>query len=230
MPSLARYDVGCVRTPMATFKVVVLMGLASVRMNAESCRRCALADVRSKVVFGGVDGYRGVRADLMLVGEGPGAEEDAKGIPFVGTAGLSLEALLRESGLERKSAYITNVVKCRPAMARDGQAPSNRAPEPHEIASCWEYLDSQIALVRPQVIVALGVTATVRLLGPHAQVGTSRGRGHFHGAIPVVATYHPSPSSLNRRRGRREMVLDDFALVRDLLGESAKAIPAFSER
>jgi len=194
-------------------------------MNAESCQRCALAGSRSKVVFGGVDGYRGVRADLMLVGEGPGAEEDAKGIPFVGTAGQSLEALLLESGLERKSAYITNVVKCRPTKDGDGQSRTNRAPEPREIASCWEYLDSQIAIVRPRVIVALGVIAVVRLLGPHAQVGTSRGCGHFHGAIPVVATYHPSPSSLNRRRGRRAMVLDDLALAKSLLDGFSEALP-----
>jgi DNA polymerase len=153
----------------------------------------------------------------MLVGEGPGAEEDAQGLPFVGAAGKSLDALLELSGLDRKAAYFTNVVKCRPFELRDGQIPTNRAPEPSEIAVCWEYLDSQIALVRPRVIVALGITAVVRLLGPGAQVGTSRGPGHFHGSIPVVATYHPSPSSLNRRAGRREMVLEDLRLARRLL-------------
>ncbi len=198
-------------------RVVSRTTLASVRMSAEGCQLCPLAQSRSKVVFGGVDGYRGIRADLMLVGEGPGAEEDAQGVPFVGPAGKSLDALLRESGLERKAAYITNVVKCRPIKPRDGQPPTNRAPEPSEVAACWDYLDSQIMLVRPRVIVALGITAVVRLLGPGAQVGASRGSGHFHGPIPVVATYHPSPSSLSRRPGRREMVLEDLFLARRLL-------------
>jgi uracil-DNA glycosylase family 4 len=197
------------------------MGLASVRMSAESCQRCPLAQTRCRVVFGGVNGYRGIRADLMLVGEGPGAEEDAQGLPFVGAAGKSLDALLAQSGLDRKAAYITNVVKCRPITLHEGQPPTNRAPAPSEIAACWEYLESQIALVRPRVIVALGITAVVRLLGAGSQVGTSRGRGHFHGPIPVVATYHPSPSSLNRRAGRRERVVEDLALAKRLLGAPA---------
>jgi len=200
------------------------MGLASVRMNAESCKLCPLAQSRSKVVFGGVGGYRGIRADLMLVGEGPGAEEDAGGLPFVGPAGKSLDALLEQCGLDRKAAYITNVVKCRPITRHDGLPPTNRTPEPSEIAACWEYLESQITLVRPRVIVALGITAVARLLGPGAQVGTSRGRGHFHGPIPVVATYHPSPSSLNRRSGRREMVLEDLALAKRLLDAPEEAL------
>jgi len=196
------------------------MSLASVRMNAERCQLCPLAQTRSKVVFGGVNGYRGLRADLMLVGEGPGAEEDAQGLPFVGAAGKSLDALLEQCELDRKAAYITNVVKCRPAKQHDGQPPTNRAPTPSEIAACWEYLESQITLVRPRVIVALGITALVRLLGPGSQVGSSRGLGHFHGSIPVVATYHPSPSSLNRRVGRREKVLEDLTLAKGLLGTS----------
>ena len=201
------------------------MGLALVRMTAESCQLCPLAQTRSKVVFGGVNGYRGIRADLMLVGEGPGAEEDAQGLPFVGAAGKSLDALLEQSGLDRRAAYITNVVKCRPIKQRDGQPPTNRAPEPSEIAACWEYLESQITLVRPRVIVALGITAVVRLLGPGSQVGTSRGLRHFHAAIPVVATYHPSPSSLNRRPGRREKVVEDLALARRLLDNPEEALP-----
>jgi DNA polymerase len=156
---------------------------------------------------------------LMLVGEGPGAEEDAQGLPFVGAAGKSLDALLEQSGLDRKAAYITNVVKCRPVTRHEGQPPTNRAPAPSEIAACWEYLESQITLVRPRAIVALGITAVVRLLGPGSQVGASRGSGHFHDLVPVVATYHPSPSSLNRRAGRRARVVEDLRLVRRLLDD-----------
>jgi DNA polymerase len=186
-------------------------------MSAEGCQRCPLARTRDKVVFGGVDGYRGIRADLMIVGEAPGAEEDAEGMPFLGAAGQKLDVLLAEAGLDRKSAYITNVVKCRPIKEREGHPPTNRAPEPSEIAACWNYLESQITLVRPRVIVALGVTAVARLLGHGARVGASRGRGHFHGYIPVVATNHPSPLSLHRQPGRRAMVLEDLALAKRLL-------------
>jgi len=207
------------------------MGLASVRMSAEDCQRCPLARTRDKVVFGGVDGYRGIRADLMIVGEAPGAEEDAEGMPFLGAAGKKLDVLLAEAGLERKRAYITNVVKCRPIKEREGHPPTNRAPEPNEIAACWNYLESQITLVRPRVIVALGVTAVARLLGPGAQVGASRGRGHSQGHIPVVATYHPSPLSLHRQPGRRAMVLEDLSLTKRLLdGREDPALWAFSGR
>jgi uracil-DNA glycosylase family 4 len=198
-------------------------------MSAEDCQRCPLARTRDKVVFGGVDGYRGIRADLMIVGEAPGAEEDAEGMPFLGAAGKKLDVLLAEAGLERKRAYITNVVKCRPIKEREGHPPTNRAPEPSEIAACWRYLESQITLVRPRVIVALGVTAVARLLGPGAQVGASRGRGHSQGQIPVVATYHPSPLSLHRQPGRRAMVLEDLSLAKRLLdGREDPVLSGFS--
>src|SRR5450759_2973906 len=193
------------------------MKLASVRLSAEGCQRCPLARTHNRVVFGGVDGCRDIAADLMIVGEAPGAEEDAEGMPFVGAAGQKLDVLLAEAGLVRKSAYITNVVKCRPIKEREDRPPTNRAPEPGEIAACWNYLESQITLVRPRVIVALGVTAVARLLGPGSQVGASRGRGHFHASIPVVATFHPSPVSLHRQPGRRAMVLEDLSLAKRLL-------------
>src|ERR1035437_9776208 len=138
-------------------------------------------------------------------------------MPFVGAAGQKLDGLLAEAGLDRRSAYITNVVKCRPTKERVGHPLANRAPDPPEIAACWNYLESQIALVQPRVIVALGVTAVARLLGPGAQVGVSRGRGHLHGNIPVVATSPPSPLSLHRQPGRRAKVLEDLSLAKRLL-------------
>jgi DNA polymerase len=204
------------------------MELASVRMSAEGCQRCSLARSRNVVVFGGVDGYRDIEADLMIVGEAPGVEEDAKGMPFVGAAGQKLDVLLQEAGLDRQSAYITNVVKCRPTTEREGRLPTNRAPVPSEIAACWDYLDSQITLVRPRVIVALGATAVARLLGPGAQIGASRGRGHLYGSIPVVVTYHSSPASLNRQPGRRAMVLEDLSLAKRLLDGQEDQPSAFS--
>jgi DNA polymerase len=171
------------------------------------------------VVFGGTDGRRDVRADLMIVGEAPGADEDATGLPFVGAAGRNLTRLLAEAGLDRTKCYLTNVVKCRP--------PANRRPHPSEVAKCWDYLDAQIALVRPRVILALGSAAVRRLLGPGTFVGTSRGSGHPRGECAVVATYHPA--ALNRKRGRKDQVRDDFALAKRLLDEQ-RTIPQGSPR
>jgi len=187
-------------------------------MKAEGCHCCPLGSSRKKVVFGGVDGTRDIAAELMIIGEAPGAEEDSEGKPFLGAAGQILDGLLAEAGLSRKSAYITNVVKCRPIKQRENHPPTNRSPASTEIAACWNYLESQIALVRPRVIVALGATAVARLLGPGSQVGVNRGQGHSHGTIPVVATYHPSPLSLNRQPGRKVMIGKDLALAKSLLG------------
>jgi DNA polymerase len=187
-------------------------------MKAEGCQCCPLGSSRKKVVFGGVDGTRDIAAELMIVGEAPGAEEDSEGIPFLGAAGQILDGFLADAGLDRKSAYITNVVKCRPIKRREGRPPTNRPPGPTEITACWNYLESQIELVHPRAIVALGATAVARLLGPGSQVGLNRGEGQFYGPIPVVATYHPSPLSLNRQQGRKAMIGEDLALAKSLLG------------
>jgi DNA polymerase len=153
----------------------------------------------------------------MIVGEAPGQEEDATGLPFEGVAGRQLTKLLDQAGLDRSTAYLTNVVKCRPmAVAPDGSI-VNRRPHPSEIASCWDYLEAQIRMVRSKVILALGATSTARLLGHGARIGASRGTGRTHEDCAVVVTYHPSPVSLNRQRGRRAMVLEDLALAKDLL-------------
>jgi uracil-DNA glycosylase family 4 len=181
--------------------------LAARRLSAASCQACDLWKTRTQVVFGGTNGYRDASSDLMIVGEAPGAQEDAEGRPFVGAAGRKLTGLLAKAGLDRTQAYVTNVVKCRP--------PANRRPHLDEIARCWDYLDAQITLVHPRVIIALGSTAVRRLLGPGAFVGTHRGPGHFLGECAVVATYHPA--ALNRKRGRREQVRDDLTLAKRLL-------------
>src|SRR3712207_6674730 len=127
--------------------------LVEVYRNASACRRCPLAETRTKVVFGAGN----AEADLMFVGEAPGAEEDRRGLPFVGRAGTLLNELLEGIGLERKDVFIANVLKCRP--------PGNRDPQPIEIESCHPYLERQIELIRPAVIGTLGNFATKLITG-----------------------------------------------------------------
>ena len=124
-------------------------------------------------------------ADWLFVGEGPGAEEDARGEPFVGQAGKLLDNMLAAIGLQRgRNVYIANVVKCRP--------PGNRNPEPPEAAACEPYLTRQIALIRPKLVIALGRVAAVNLLARDATIASLRGRLHDYQGIPLVVTYHPA--------------------------------------
>lgn len=146
-----------------------------------ACTACALSRTRRKTVPGiGV-----APAGWMFVGEGPGAEEDAQGEPFVGQAGRLLDNMLRAIGLQRSEGiYITNVVKCRP--------PNNRNPEPQEIAQCAPYLERQIALVQPRLLVALGRFAAQALLETDATIGSLRGRVHAYRGTALIVTYHPA--------------------------------------
>ncbi len=159
---------------------------------AAGCTRCPLSDGRTTVVFGSGD----PNADLMLVGEGPGAEEDRQGIPFVGRSGKLLDDLLAEEvGLDRSAVYIANVVKCRP--------PSNRDPLPEEIAACRPYLKRQVELVAPRVIVTLGNFATKVLLDTKEGITRLRGRRYAWGdGVILVPTYHPA--ALLRGGGDRD--------------------------
>jgi uracil-DNA glycosylase family 4 len=125
------------------------------------------------------------KAEWLFVGEGPGADEDAQGEPFVGQAGKLLDNMLAAIKLQRgKNVYIANVVKCRP--------PNNRTPEPDEIATCMPYLRQQIALIQPKLIVALGKTAATSLLGRDATLGSLRGTMHDFNGTPLIVTYHPA--------------------------------------
>lgn len=155
--------------------------LAAVAADAASCTRCPLAAGRTQVVFGRGDPSAG----LMVVGEGPGAEEDAQGLPFVGRSGKLLDRLLlEEAGLRRDQVYVANVVKCRP--------PGNRDPKPDEVEACSSWLDAQLDLVAPRVVVTLGNFATRALLG--TKDGITRLRGHtypWRGAT-LVPTFHPA--------------------------------------
>jgi len=153
-------------------------GLAS---SVAECRACGLCERRKQAVFGVGD----TQADWMFVGEGPGAEEDARGEPFVGQAGKLLDAMLEAVSLKRgENVYIANAVKCRP--------PGNRTPEAAEIAACRPYLERQIELVKPKLLVALGRPAAQTLLGQELSISASRRKLHHYRDIPVVVTYHPA--------------------------------------
>ena len=152
-----------------------------LRESVAGCVACPLHKGRNKTVFGVGD----VAADWLFVGEGPGAEEDAKGEPFVGQAGKLLDNMLGAIKLKRgHNVYIANVVKCRP--------PGNRNPESGEAAQCEPYLHRQIALIKPKLIVALGKVAAVNLLKRDAAVASMRGKIHQYQGIPLIVTYHPA--------------------------------------
>ena len=154
--------------------------LGEVREIALGCPRCGLAKTRTHVVFG--EGRED--ADVMVVGEAPGQEEDRSGRPFVGRAGKLLDLLLLSSGFAREDVYICNVLKCRP--------PQNRNPQPDEVDACSPYLLRQVELVRPRVILAFGTFAAQTLLGTDVSIGKLRGRTHQYRGVPLVPTYHPA--------------------------------------
>jgi uracil-DNA glycosylase family 4 len=154
--------------------------LSEVREIALGCPRCALARTRTHVVFG--EGRED--ADVMVVGEAPGQEEDRSGRPFVGRAGKLLDLVLQSAGFSRDAVYICNVLKCRP--------PQNRNPQPDEVSACSPYLLRQVELVQPRVILAFGTFAAQTLLGTDVSIGKLRGRTHQYRGVPLVPTYHPA--------------------------------------
>ena len=153
----------------------------ALQARVASCTACALHAKRNKTVFGVGD----ERAAWLFVGEGPGAEEDEQGEPFVGQAGKLLDNMLAAIDLKRgANVYIANIVKCRP--------PGNRNPQPDEAQACSSYLQRQIALIQPKLIVALGKVAAVNLLGRDASIASLRGQMHAYRGIPLIVTYHPA--------------------------------------
>lgn len=180
--------------------------LAEVRAELGDCRRCKLARSRTHLVFG--DGSPG--AALMFIGEGPGEEEDLKGLPFVGAAGQLLNNLLNRLGLKREEVYIANVVKCRP--------PGNREPEADETTACLPFLKKQINAVRPRVLVTLGRVATQALLDTQAPLTRLRGQWQRYRQIPVMPTFHPS--YLLRFPRERHKTWEDMQRVMELLASN----------
>jgi len=175
--------------------------------DVDACTACGLCRTRKRAVPGVGD----VRAQWMLIGEAPGAEEDARGEPFVGQAGKLLDNMLGALGMNRReNVYIANVLKCRP--------PGNRTPEPVEIEACRPYLERQIALIRPRLIVALGKSAASLLLGTDASIASMRGRVHRYRDVPLVVTYHPA--YLLRSLQEKAKSWDDLLLARRVLAAS----------
>lgn len=157
------------------------LGWEALEARIRECEACGLCRRRKQAVPGVGDR----QADWLFVGEGPGAEEDERGEPFVGQAGRLLDAMMASIGLKRgEDVYIANAVKCRP--------PNNRTPETAELAACFPYLQRQIALLRPRLIIALGRPAAQALLNEEVRIAASRGKLHAHNGIPVVVTYHPA--------------------------------------
>ena len=172
------------------------------------CTRCGLHRGRTQTVFG--VGRRD--ADLMIIGEAPGAEEDRQGEPFVGRAGKLLNAMLRAIGFAREEVYIANILKCRP--------PNNRDPQPSEAATCTPYLDRQIELIEPKAILTLGRIAAQWLLQSDVAIGRLRGQVRQYGAsgIPLVVTYHPA--YLLRSPQAKAKSWQDLCLVKDIVSKS----------
>jgi uracil-DNA glycosylase len=181
--------------------------LAAVRDLIGECQRCQLAQGRNKIVFADGD----PNAQIMFVGEGPGADEDAQGLPFVGRAGQLLNNMIAAMGLKREQVYIANIVKCRP--------PQNRKPEPDEANTCLPFLERQIEIVRPRVLVALGATAATYLLGMRGSIASMRGRIHDYRGIQTVVTYHPA--FLLRDPTQKKEAWKDLQMAMSALGIKA---------
>ncbi len=183
--------------------------LVELYREASGCTLCPLARTRTKVVFGAGD----ADADLMFIGEGPGAEEDKRGLPFVGRAGGLLDELLEEIGLSRDEVFIANTVKCRP--------PGNRDPQPIEIETCRPYLLGQVELIQPRVIATLGNFATKLITANPTGITKVRGKPQVHTlgerAVRVLPLLHPA--AVLRNPGQRPAMEADFAALAALLRE-----------
>jgi uracil-DNA glycosylase len=180
---------------------------------ALACRKCPhLVAFRRQVVFG----VGNPDAELMFVGEAPGADEDLQGEPFVGRAGELLTRIIQTMGFSRQDVYIANVLKCRPDMP-PGKS-GNRPPTTEEMATCLPYLREQIALIQPKLMVALGGVAMRGLLGVDQPMRSLRGRWHQFAEIPVMPTFHPSYLLRNQSLTEKRKVWEDMLLVLERLG------------
>lgn len=186
-----------------------LLEWPALREMVSGCTLCSLHKSRTQTVFG----VGSVAADWMIIGEAPGAEEDRRGEPFVGRAGKLLDEMLRAVGLARDAVYIANTLKCRP--------PNNRDPAVDEARACRAYLDRQISLLKPKLILAVGRIAAQNLLGTDAPLGRLRGQKHYlnDGQLPVVVTYHPA--YLLRSPTQKRKAWQDLCLARQIVNELA---------
>ena len=179
--------------------------LEIIRHEVAGCIRCPqLASTRTQTVFGTGD----ANARICFVGEAPGADEDAQGVPFIGRAGQLLTKIIEACHLTRDSVFIANVLKCRP--------PNNRTPEPGEVSNCRGFLDRQLEIVRPEVIVCLGSVAAKCLLNTEVSIGKLRGKWHDYRGLQVYCTYHPA--YLLRNPNAKRDVWEDMKVVMQRLG------------
>jgi len=181
--------------------------LTVLAAEVKGCTRCPeLASTRTQTVFGA--GQAGV--ELCFIGEAPGADEDAQGLPFVGAAGQLLNRIIAGSGFKREEVYICNILKCRP--------PGNRTPLPNEAANCRGFLERQLELVKPKYIVALGGCAATNLLQSTLSLGMLRGRFHEWKGIPVLVTYHPAYLLPHRAPAKKKDVWEDMKMLLKAMG------------
>jgi DNA polymerase len=184
-------------------------GLTAIREDIGDCTRCRLHKGRNKIVFG----TGNVNAEIMFVGEGPGADEDEQGLPFVGRAGQLLNNMINAMGLKREDVYIANVVKCRP--------PGNRTPERDECDTCSPFLMRQIEVIQPKIIVALGAVAAKNLLGLNDSMANLRGRIYDFKHTKLAVTYHPA--YLLRDPRQKAEAWKDLRMVMKYLGMTPPA-------
>jgi DNA polymerase len=182
--------------------------LGDVREVLGNCTRCKLHQDRKNIVFGVGD----ENADLMFIGEGPGADEDEQGEPFVGRAGRKLTEMIKAIGYEREQVYIANIVKCRP--------PGNRDPQPDEVETCSPFLFAQIRTIAPKVIVTLGSPATKTLLESRTGITRLRGRWHDFQGIPLMPTFHPAYLLRRYTVENRTLVFNDLKAARARVDEA----------
>jgi DNA polymerase len=195
-------NIACARNAVNEFGA-----LDEVRTELGDCRRCALYKGRKNIVFG--EGNS--RAELVFVGEAPGADEDDQGRPFVGRAGQLLTKIIEAMKMQRQEVYICNILKCRP--------PGNRNPESGEIAACEPFLVKQLESIRPKVICALGTFAAQTLLKSDVPISILRGKFHRYHDIPLMPTYHPA--YLLRNPSQKRQVWEDVQKVMKLLAEDS---------
>ena len=173
-----------------------MSGMEELRQSCQGCMKCELGATRTNLVFG----VGNEKAKLMFVGEGPGEQEDLQGVPFVGRAGKLLDDMLAMFDLSRENVYIANIVKCRP--------PKNRDPLPEEQDACYPWLEQQIALIRPRLLVCLGRIAAMRLIDPRYRISQQHGQWVARDGMELTAIYHPA--ALLRDPRRRPEAFDDM--------------------
>ena len=182
--------------------------LDEIKELCATCHNCRLGDERKNSVFG----IGNPKAKIMFIGEGPGANEDLEGIPFVGEAGQLLDKILEAVSIKRDAVYITNIIKCRP--------PENRIPKEDEIEACREYVEAEIALVKPEIVVALGGTASQFFLGKEGKITKVRGHWFKEQGMDLICTFHPA--ALLRDSSKKRPVWEDFKKIQERIEENSR--------